>query len=48
MNQWMFLFDGYGLDYNGSNPFPGQISTSAAATDSEESWPERGGRSDVF
>ena len=22
MNQWMFLFDGYGLDYNGSNPFP--------------------------
>lgn len=21
MNQWMFLFDGYGLDYNGSNPF---------------------------
>ena len=22
MNQWMFLFDGYGIDYTGSNPFP--------------------------
>ena len=22
MNQWMFLFDGYGIDYNGTNAYP--------------------------
>ena len=22
MNQWMFLFDGFGIDYSGSKPFP--------------------------
>lgn len=42
MNQWMFLFDGYGIDYSGTNPFPESHTGDAysdAATQDVESWP---------
>lgn len=56
MNQWMFLFDGYGIDYNGSNPFPekGNMNQAAAAQNQSpewqelESWPDGGRKIEVF
>lgn len=51
MNQWMFLFDGYGIDYTGSNPFPDtnvqQAFINIEAAD-PESWPENQRQIDVF
>ena len=49
MNQWIFLFDGYGIDYNGSNPFPERNETGtsqtrdAAGWDELEGWPDAAG-----
>lgn len=58
MNQWMFLFDGYGIDYNGSNPFPqqqkdqqdasGQAQQAFVDVSDPESWPENEKHVDVF
>lgn len=51
MNQWMFLFDGYGIDYSGTNAFPQGSPGDAQSAQQQDlvllnyddSWPERMG-----
>lgn len=51
MNQWMFLFDGYGIGYDGSNPFPEHEQAQQHIKDTADPdgwWPINVNKMDVF